>query len=93
MRLWMICYDISDARRRRQITQALADAGAYRVQESVFEGCFVRRDLNALVASIAPVVRDDGGSLRIYPVAPSAASRRGYGRMPGKTEEHGPWLC
>lgn len=93
MRLWMICYDISDARRRRRIAAALSDAGVHRVQESVFEGWFLRRDLASLVALVAPVVRDDGGSLRIYPISPSAAGRSSLGQMPSKAQRSGHWLC
>lgn len=37
MRLWMICYDIADNRRRTQVAHWLADQGAERTQESVFE--------------------------------------------------------
>lgn len=93
MRLWMICYDISDARRRRRIVAALADAGAQRTQESVFEGWFLRRDLAALFAEIAPVVREDGGKLRIYPIASSMVGRKAFGLMPQKAERVRHWLC
>lgn len=93
MRLWMICYDITDARHRRQIVAALADAGAQRVQESIFEGWFLRRDLASLVAEIAPVVREDGGSLRIYPILTSIAGRKAFGLMPAKAEQVRNWLC
>lgn len=93
MRLWMICYDISDARRRRRVVAVLADAGAHRVQESVFEGWFLRRDLALLVAELAPVVRDDGGSLRVYPLSSSAAGRQALGLMPAKPERTRHWLC
>ena len=93
MRFWMICYDISNARRRRRIVATLFDAGAHRVQESVFEGWFLHRDLISLVAAIAPVVQEDGGSLRIYPISPSAVGRRAFGLMPAKAEQIRHWLC
>jgi CRISPR-associated endonuclease Cas2 len=93
MRLWMICYDISNAARRRQIAAALADAGASHVQESVFEGWFVRRDLVALYAQLARVVGEDGGSLRAYPLSIAHNSRSGLGNMPLPTKSPGSWLC
>ena len=89
----MICYDISDVRCRRRVVAALADAGAHRVQESVFEGWFLRRDVDTLLAEIAPVVRDDGGSLRVYPISSATAGRKAVGLMPAKAERTGHWIC
>ena len=93
MRLWMICYDISDTSRRRRIVAALSDAGAQRVQESVFEGWFLHRDLASLIAEISPLVREDGGSLRIYPILTSIAGRNAFGLMPAKADQVRNWQC
>ena len=93
MRLWMICYDIADARRRRRVAVMLADAGAQRVQESVFEGWFSRRDLAALYAGLAPIVIDDGGSLRAYPLTAATGGRRSFGTMPSVARPASLWLC
>lgn len=93
MRLWIICYDIADARSRRRIADALANAGAQRLQESVFEGRFLHRDMVSLFARIAPMVRDDGGHLRIYPISSAGDSRKALGRMPAEVGRPEHWLC
>lgn len=93
MRQWMICYDISDASRRRQLADALADAGAQRVQESVFEGWFQRREIAALYTVLAPIVEADGGSLRAYPLTSAHGGRRVFGTMPASAQPATHWTC
>ena len=89
----MICYDIGDARRRRQVAEALADAGAQRVQESVFEGWFIRRDIAALYGKLAPIIKVDGGSLRAYPLSSAGGARKAFGAMPTPARPATYWLC
>ena len=93
MRQWMICYDISDASLRRQLADTLADAGAQRVQESVFEGWFLRRDIAALYATFAPLVKADGGSLRAYPLTSAHSGRKTFGTMPAPAQPATHWQC
>lgn len=94
MPYWVICYDIGDHVRRREVAEALADAGAIRVQESVFEGCFERRDMRRLIAQIAGMLGKAGGdSLRAYPLDGAADARCTLGRMGARLERSGCWIC
>ena len=65
--LWMISYDVSDDKRRRQIHDRLTDHGE-RVQWSVFE-CFLDAQTRALLRSeLQALLEDDEGSIRWYPL-------------------------
>ena len=66
MRLWMICYDISDTPRRRRIVAALSDAGAQRVQESVFEGWLDEQQRRLLERAVALLIRPQHDSVVCY---------------------------
>ena len=94
MRYWMICYDISDNTRRREIAENLADAGASRVQESVFEGYFLQREMVGLMAQLSRMLDGAAGdNLRAYPLSPASQARLTLGAMPAKPELTGYWLC
>lgn len=76
MRLWVIAYDISDDRRRRQLAKCLARQ-MQRVQESVFEGWLTQAELNGLIAEATPLLSLEEDSLRAYPLA--VRSEKCYG--------------
>jgi len=93
MPLWMICYDISDARRRRDLAELLMESGAERVQESVFEGWFSQREVIALYARAARLVAEESDRLRAYPVAGNAGGRLTLGAMPATARRKEYWQC
>jgi CRISPR-associated endonuclease Cas2 len=94
MRFWMFCYDISDNRSRRDVARTLADAGAYRVQESVFEGWFDSREIAALFAALKPLIVACDGKLRAYPRPSAAPARRaGQGGLPPAPTATRHWVC
>jgi CRISPR-associated protein Cas2 len=89
MRLWMICYDIADDRRRRQIATWLADQGASRTQESVFEGWFDHRGIERAIEGLAMRIEAAEDSVRAYPLHPAAPGRRnGCGVPPPRLPSH-----
>lgn len=80
-RLWLVCYDISDDRRRGQVAKVLADRGL-RVLESVFEVFLESWEVPALREELARLLdlRSDG--VRFYPLCDSchgAATWQGAG--------------
>ena len=75
MRYWVFCYDIADNRRRRRLVRVLADAGAQRVQESVFEGWFGSREIAALRLQVCEEIEEGEDSFRCYAL-PSLSGRR-----------------
>ena len=89
----MICYDITDNCCRRHVTDKLLSAGAYRVQESVFEGWFERRDVLDLYANLSKLIQADGGSLRVYPIKVGEHGRWSRGPMPLKVIQSAHWVC
>ena len=75
MRLWVIAYDIADARRRRRLA-ALLGRRAARVQESVFEGWLSGAEVHALLGEVAAVIEPSADAVRAYPLALRHPSRR-----------------
>lgn len=84
MRLWLVCYDIADDRRRRHVEKTLLDHGQ-RVNESVFE-CFLDSTaFSSLLDLLTPLVDPHNDSLRCYPLCrwcENGMSFQGQGRLP-----------
>jgi CRISPR-associated protein Cas2 len=66
-RLWMICYDIADDRRRRKVERVLTGRGE-RVQWSVFECFLAPQELARLRHSLTASIDPTTDSLRYYPL-------------------------
>lgn len=64
--LRLICYDVSDDRRRRRLARIL-EGEASRVQYSVFETRITKPALEALVRRAVKYL-GDGDSLRVYTI-------------------------
>lgn len=80
--LWLVCYDISDDRRRRNVADALEAVGQ-RVLESVFEVWLDARKMATLRAELACLIVPAEDSLRFYPLClpcQGAVSWQGGGR-------------
>ena len=61
----LICYDISDNRRRYRVDKLLSGYGV-RVQKSVFE-CYLRQvDKHKLEQELHQLIADEEDSIRIY---------------------------
>lgn len=67
MRIWLISYDIADAKRRRAVEKSLLACGE-RIQESVFIAALARRPLAQLQATIADLILPAEDALVWYPV-------------------------
>lgn len=65
--LWMICYDISDDRKRRQTEQRLRRHGE-RVQWSVFECYLTRWHFEQLHRELLTIIDPQTDTLRCYPL-------------------------
>lgn len=81
-RFWMVCYDISDRRLRRDIEDALLALGE-RVQESVFECHLGIETLRLHLQPLATRLDRHTDSLRAYPLCAWCEPRtewRGDGR-------------
>ncbi len=93
MRLWVIAYDIADARRRRRLAALLAQRAA-RVQESVFEGWLSGAEVHALLGEVAVVIEPSADAVRAYPLALRHPSRREtLGDQPQVARPAGYWLA
>lgn len=66
-RLWMVCYDISDTRRRKHVEQALQAFGE-RVQRSVFECDLDARRETDLRTALREMIDPREDKLRFYPL-------------------------
>ncbi|MBL3529328.1 MAG: CRISPR-associated endonuclease Cas2 [gamma proteobacterium endosymbiont of Lamellibrachia anaximandri] len=63
--LWMICYDITDNRRRHRVEKALLGRGE-RVQKSIFE-CHLRtRERKSLEQKLIRLIDSEEDNLRFY---------------------------
>lgn len=90
-RLWMICYDIADDRRRRRIDAILRGHGE-RVQESVFECYLNDTDRHRLRQSLVAEIDAAEDNLRWYPLCRWCAPkivRQGLGRA---SDDPGLWI-
>jgi CRISPR-associated endonuclease Cas2 len=81
--VYVFCYDIASARRRRKVAGRLEEEMA-RVQESVFEGRLTAGQAERLARELSRWL-DDGDSLRVYAVPATALDQcRAFGgpRLP-----------
>lgn len=63
---WMICYDISDDKKRLRASRALLRYGE-RVQRSIYECHLNLRELHALQRELADIIDMDADRVRFYP--------------------------
>lgn len=92
MRLWVVTYDISDERRRRQLGRLLGSRMS-RVQESVFEGWLVSADARRLLDDVALMIMPEADSVRAYPLAMREPARRqALGCQPAADKPVGYWI-
>lgn len=66
-RLWAVCYDIVDERRRRSVAKLLEDHGQ-RVQESVFECNLDSATLTELRTRLQKLIDPHEDTVRWYPM-------------------------
>lgn len=92
-RLWVITYDIGDARRRRTLAAAL-EVCVERVQESVFESWFASSEIRQLMQKIAKIIKPAEDSVRLYSAGGARSSRRqSLGAMPATAPLPDFWSC
>ena len=63
--LYLLVYDISDDKRRLKIARQF-EANAERVQRSVFEGYFNKKELDRLLKRATQIMIEEEDSLRVY---------------------------
>ncbi len=83
-RVWLVAYDISGDRARREVEKMLSGFGK-RVQKSVFECQFGADDLTWVRNRLASLLPEKGASVRYYPVCTHCQSRTllfGEGTLP-----------
>ena len=91
MRLWMICYDIADDRRRRRVERLLAGHGE-RVQWSLFECLLGAGDLERLAARIAREIEPREDNLRYYPICAWCEERLSWYGQGRRQDDADLWL-
>jgi CRISPR-associated protein Cas2 len=64
---YIICYDISNDKRRRRLVRCLHFFGE-RVQESVFEAVLNASLMNKMQSTIAGIINHESDCVYIYPV-------------------------
>ena len=74
---WVVCYDISDDRRRRQVIKLLRSYG-YRVQESVFH-CLLKTpaDVELLLKNLRQIINEGQDLCHMYRLAPERCYQLG----------------
>ena len=72
---YLICYDVSDDRRRARVAKCLQDFGC-RVQLSVFEAVLGKDQAARMVEALSDRISKSDDRVRIYPLHPSALERR-----------------
>lgn len=70
-RTWLIGYDIASPRRLRRVARLL-EKHAYRLQYSLFVGCWTAGELDALWARLAALIHPRSDDVRAWPVAEQA---------------------
>jgi CRISPR-associated protein Cas2 len=65
--MWMVCYDVTDDRRRQAVARALSALGE-RVQYSVFECDFTPEEAHRVLGRLAEQLDPASDSLRAYPL-------------------------
>jgi CRISPR-associated protein Cas2 len=81
--LWLVCYDVSDNKRRNKLAKLL-EQRCERVQYSVFECPLPEKTLNQLLEQRwLKVLKLEEDSLRVYPLGRVAQSKtRVFGSPP-----------
>ena len=69
---YAISYDITSTKRRTRVANILLGC-SYRVQKSVFEGFFTRREFEHVVQRITKEIDQKIDSIRFYPICASCA--------------------
>lgn len=67
---YVISYDIVDDTRRRNVVKFLLGV-AYRVQKSVFEGCFSSDEIKNASEKLSKIIDKKTDSIRFYPLCES----------------------
>jgi CRISPR-associated endonuclease Cas2 len=70
-RTWLIGYDIASPKRLRRAARLL-EKHAYRLQYSLFVGCWTTAELDALWAELETLIHPHCDDVRAWPVAESA---------------------
>lgn len=70
-RTWLIGYDIASPRRLRRVARLL-EKHAYRLQYSLFVGCWTAAEFDALWAGVAALIHPRRDDVRGWPVAENA---------------------
>ena len=87
-RKYLIAYDISDARRRRQDVKCLEDFG-YRVQYSVFEMDGPESEKEKMMKRLLYFIDEEEDSLLVYEFdVPSWEKRKIYGKNKEMIEKY-----
>ncbi len=82
---YVVCYDISDDRRRTQLAKCLESFGS-RVQWSVFEAFLTRPLVDNLLTRIGEIINSATDSVSVYPLCASCAAEVG---LPGHGQPRG----
>jgi len=69
---YLICYDISDNRRRNRLAKFLLDYGQ-RAQYSVFECDLTKKALDTVIVGIVECINPDEDSVRVYSLCAGCA--------------------
>lgn len=72
--LWIICYDVSEDRRRLRVAEALEESGS-RVQKSVFEVEASSGQIGRLRARLERLIDSTTDSVRSYPLCEGCRRR------------------
>ena len=91
MKLWMICYDIADDRRRARVERLLRGHGE-RVQWSVFECLLGRGDIDRLASRIAGEIDPEKDNVRYYPLCAWCEERLQWKGLGRRQEDADLWL-
>lgn len=67
LKLYVVCYDIGNARRRYRVARACGGFG-HRLQESVFQCWLTLRQVGQLTRNIERLVNASEDRVRIYPL-------------------------
>lgn len=83
MSRYIVCYDVSDDRRRRRVANTL-DGYGDRVQGSVFELPVDRTLLDKCISEITAIIAPDIDRIAVYRLCGNCeAERNYYGRLEG----------
>ncbi|MCS6891314.1 MAG: CRISPR-associated endonuclease Cas2 [Acetobacteraceae bacterium] len=70
-RTWLIGYDITSPRRLRRVARLL-ERHAYRLQYSLFVGCWTASEFDAVWGQVAALIHPRRDDVRAWPVAENA---------------------